>query len=288
MKRLGAAMKRVCCSPDVLSKYMAKINARDDFDCPPPNGFAVWRVSIGDYDPKKPMNGGRVYPCLPSPPMLAIDTCGNCWVFQDQATSIMKIDAATHECLQLEAPMDDSDGREMLRMTGPGIATAPNGEIWCTLLGHGSSFFRISPDTGKIALEKLHIPSWVREYRLIHFEFNETLHEAYILSSDLLDDSASNAIIKLKFDADWTVILATRTVPLPTQDCACHRICLADVRDGTHSSLVVSEMETSKLFQILIKNLGADVDVSAVAEHHESTDQDSYCYTKRFHVPKPE
>ncbi len=263
LKRLSAVMKRVCCSPDALSKYMADINQREGFDCPPPDGYAVWRISMEKYDPSKPDKGGNVYPCLPSPPMLALDRRGNCWVAQDQSTSIMRIDAATHECTQIQVPMDNSDGHEMLQLTGPAIGTAPNGNIWCTLLGHGATLCIVNPETNDIAIHKLYVPPWANVHRLIHFEFDPSARDVYLLSSDLLDDAASNAILKLHFDFDWENVVSMRIKPLPTQDCACHRICLAHTSSGGHPSVVVSEMETSKLFQALIENVGHDFEISS-------------------------
>ena len=261
--RLKTVMKRVCCSPDALSKFMADINQRDGFDCPPPEGFAVWRISVNQYDATKPNRGGHVYACRPSPPMLAFDFDGNCFVAQDRCSCIMRIDAKTHECSQIKLPSCNEDGLRTHELTGPGICTAPNGHIWIALLGEGASFCRLDPATMEKTLYKLPVIPWSKRNRLIHFEFCASLNEAYALSSDLLDDEATNCIIKMKMaTSSFENIEGIRIIPLPHQDCACHRICAVKASSKAHFSLVVSEMETSKLFQVFMQHVELDYGVS--------------------------
>ena len=145
IQRLRGAMKRACCSPDALASLMSAANELEDYDCPPPEGFAVWSVLPSAYDPKAPSSGGVIYPCLPSPPMLSIDREGHCWVAQDQASSVMRIDAKSGACEQLSLPMPGSN--ETLRIAGPSVGRAPDGAIWFTLLGHHAALVRVDPVT---------------------------------------------------------------------------------------------------------------------------------------------
>ena len=79
----------------------------------------------------------------------------------------------------------------------------------------------------------------------------------YALASDLLDDSAVNALVMLRMDAAWTTCLGRRVMPLPTQDCACHRIQLVDAfADAASRSVVITEMSSSKVLQIKVPSGG--------------------------------
>ena len=54
----------------------------------------------------------------------------------------------------------------------------------------------------------------------------------------------------------WTTPVWFRAIPLPTQDCSCHRVTVVDKGLAPEDqSVVVSELHTSKLFQIKIHNL---------------------------------
>ena len=79
----------------------------------------------------------------------------------------------------------------------------------------------------------------------------------YALASDLLNDDAANAIVMLRMDATWTSCLARRVMPLPTQDCSCHRVQVVDPFEDVHCrSVVVTEMASSKLLQIKVRATG--------------------------------
>ena len=83
-------------------------------------------------------------------------------------------------------------------------------------------------------------PVWARALRIIHFEFDSVAAESgaddnqcYCLASDLLDEESVNAVVMLRFSADWRTIVGRRVVPLPTQDCSCHRVALASPAGST-------------------------------------------------------
>ena len=273
LKRLNVAMRRACCNPDALKRQMAALDARADadYDCPPPEGFAIWRVDPSAYDPDAAdgARGGTLYACLASPPMCAVDARGNCFVAQDQQSSILRIDAATGACAQLEVPMAEACG-ETLRIAGPAIGIAPDGAVWCTLLGHHAGVVRVDPATLRMTLHNVGGPEWCKSLRLIHFAFDrdgaEEDRQMYLLASDLLDERSVNALVVLRFaraedPADaWTRVVGRRVLPLPTQDCSCHRVALVAPGELAPAlrSVVVTEMASSKLLQVKPVELTAE------------------------------
>ena len=64
---------------------------------------------------------------------------------------------------------------------------------------------------------------------------------------------------ELRFCDEWRQCLDRRIIPLPTQDCACHRVAFIDVpvEGKTHScrSIVITELASSKLLQMKVRNL---------------------------------
>ena len=74
-----------------------------------------------------------------------------------------------------------------------------------------------------------------------------------------VDDESINALIAFQFaPGSWTQMVVMREIPLPTQDCCCHRVCVVEegLRPEQHS-LVISELSSSKLFQVKLQNLKA-------------------------------
>lgn len=126
-RRLRDAVERACCSAASLASYMEACDAMG-YDCPPPDDFAVWRLAPGAYRADEKDRGGTLYRCRGSPPMVAIDWQGNCWCPQDQNPSIMRVDAATGACAQI--PVTFPEGAS-LKITGPAIGVAPDGDVWC-------------------------------------------------------------------------------------------------------------------------------------------------------------
>lgn len=275
-KRLQQAIERTCCSSASLKEYMAAMDARG-YDCPPPDGWAVWRLSPGKYDAEAADRGGVLYPCLGSPPMVAIDHAGNCWVAQDQNPELLRIDAKTGACHQF--PVTFPAGTT-LKITGPAVGVAPNGDVWCTLLGTNNALLRVNARTKKTAIYELGGPDWAKTLRLIHMDFAtvDGRNQLFLLASDLLDEDGVNAVVIVLFDDKWEKILARRVVPLPTQDCSCHRV--AVLQTGLkphHVSIVVTEMASSKIVQIMLQNLSVTTRVEEKVD--KLGDQDHYTYT---------
>ena len=88
---------------------------------------------------------------------------------------------------------------------------------------------------------------------------------------------AINSIVVLSMCDGWRKCLGRRVIPLPTQDCACHRIEFIDAlvdghQDGSARSVVVTELASSKLLQIKTRNIR---DTSRLVET-VSTDADGF------------
>jgi len=288
----AAKAKSACCDEKEAEENMKYLQAQGK-ETPIPNGWAVWRVAPKDYDPEAGQaKGGTLYPCLESPPMLAIDPeTGNVYVPQDGADTMLFIDRDRETAVQLKVPFPKDkgvtltkivNGSEMIsgyaggwgakpRITGPAIAQDPSGAVWMSLLGSYNSLVRIDPrENNKRVLYEFGGPAWTSALRLIHLAFSEASdgddhNRIYALASDLLDEEAVNAVVLLRMDKEWRTCLGRRIIPLPTQDCACHRICFVDAdiagRPKRSRSIVITELASSKLLQIKVRNLTHLVDL---------------------------
>ena len=122
LKRLKAALDRACCNVNVLKDRMTRLEQEI------PSGFAVWCLNPDEYDPNvKPNLGGKLFECLPSPPMMTVcPESSECFVCQDQSNHILHISSDMMKATQIQ--IDNVD------MTGPGIRMSPHGTMFCTLL----------------------------------------------------------------------------------------------------------------------------------------------------------
>eukprot|EP00929_Paragymnodinium_shiwhaense_P035675 TRINITY_DN19223_c0_g1_i2.p1 TRINITY_DN19223_c0_g1~~TRINITY_DN19223_c0_g1_i2.p1 ORF type:complete len:567 (+),score=72.85 TRINITY_DN19223_c0_g1_i2:46-1746(+) len=253
-----------CCDPEKLKENMTEL-AKLGRDTPLPDGWAVWRVALNEYNPTAEggAKGGSLHPCLKSPPMLTFDKRGNVYVPQDGADILLYVDRATGAAEQLKVPFPASGATP--RITGPSAATGPDGAVWISLLGSYNALVRFDPDKeNKRTLYEFGGPPWCKKLRLIHIAFSaasdgDDYNRIYALASDLLDDEAVNAVVVLRMDDKWRTCLGRRIVPLPTQDCACHRIEFIDAtiagRGRRSRSIAITELASSKLLQIKVRNL---------------------------------
>lgn len=126
-------------------------------------------------------------------------------------------------------------------VTGPGIASSPDGTVWCALLSSASSLMQFKPpkfivanDPG-LSMYDFGKPSWTVALNTIHMDFASfespsqgQMNLLFTLSSSLLDHTALDALIVLRFDpkkdGGWTSVTGRRVVPLPTQDSMIHRV----------------------------------------------------------------
>ena len=78
----------------------------------------------------------------------------------------------------------------------------------------------------------------------------------FAISSNLLDDDATDMVMMYVFQGDsWTELLWGKGIPLPSQDCSCHRVdVVAEGLPPEEQSIVVSELRTAKLFQMKVHN----------------------------------
>ncbi len=278
------AVQRVCCNPQALRERMEALEGMGyghQSKLALQESFAVWSVHPDKYDPKSTTDharGGALFECLPSPPMIDIDKSCNVWSAQDRSEKIMKVDATTGETTQLSVP-HPPHADCMMRITGPAIVTDPEGGVWCSLLGGNGALVRIDPATSERTLYVLPRPDWLRSMRLIHMAFVRSergfhsifppsdlgpeflvLHKnvtlMFAICSNLVDDSSINALLVMSLSYDCKQILRIREIPLPSQDCCCHRIAvLAEGLPETEWSVVVSQLASSQLTQIKIDKM---------------------------------
>ena len=86
---------------------------------------------------------------------------------QDRAPSVMKIDAKTGATEQFRVPLP----QDSLQMSGPAVATAPDGGIWATLFGDDGGLVRFGPDGKRSYLKIGKCGAWLRTSRFIHMRF---------------------------------------------------------------------------------------------------------------------
>jgi len=286
---LRLARERVCCNTAALRERMAKLE-RLGYNTPPPEGFAVWRVDPRRYDPTTESNGGTLYETRPSPPMVAIDEQGDCWVAQDQSETLLRIDRSIGDAevatVQYEVPHPLHHCRLNARITGPAIAVAPDGGVWVSLLSAQGAVVRICPHSKRRVRYELPVPAWMTSCRFIHMVFHTAdevkwifngqlvtafprepsgeggkleggFNFLFLISSNLVEDDAINALVCVGFspqDGGWTHPMTIRVVPLTSQDCCCHRVTvIADGLPPEEHSVAISLLSSSKVFQMKLQ-----------------------------------
>ena len=284
---LASAITRVCCDPAKIKERMEAVAKHEASKAKPgeavapnvlgelPEGFAIWRLTPDKYDPKdKKAYGGKLFETEPSPPMVAIDTNCDCWVVQDKAPKVMHIGPNGAE--QIRVPLPSDDPSQCLQMTGPAIMTAPDGGVWSTLFGADGGLARFEHGSKNLYQLGCEGIGWLKATRFIHmrfvslkgswFIFNNVKFEwpkfnmMVLISSNLVDDTAINAITCVGFNpfvgSGWVAPLWRKDIPLPTQDCCCHRVEIISDGDGDQRvTAVVSELASSRVFQVKLQNL---------------------------------
>ena len=118
------------------------------YDAPPPEGFAVWRVRPDEYDADAYAHGGELVETAPSPPMVAVDANGDCWVAQDQSTTLLCVPGRpaverawrrkSSGAVKADAPRPTQfalphppahDEKCSMRIAGPAVQAAPDGAV---------------------------------------------------------------------------------------------------------------------------------------------------------------
>ena len=321
-RSLRDAAERICCNKEAYQERIALNGGLPQDAVAFEEGFAIWWLDPSKYEPKDGNNqqGGVLFECLPSPPMVSIDHECNCWVAQDKSPTILMIDHARateivverdaaekagkqkHPAAKAAAASEDAakqqfhvkfddekvyrvkvstdDGRvengPPLKITGPAIATAPDGAIWCSLLGSDGTLVRIDPTTGSKRRYEFPTAPWMSSCRIIHMAFHraesqwhiwnaEKVTESYVdylyfISSDLVDDEACNVLVRLQCNpfegSGWETFVGMREIPLPMQESCCHRVeVIAEGLPPEDHSVVVSMLSSSRVFQIKVHHL---------------------------------
>lgn len=180
----------------------------------------------------------RVYEAEPHPIFVARhDRSGVFYVSQDLSSSILRIDATTHETRHIRIPKTSG-------ATPVGLTAGPAG-VWVALLGTERK------PTGTIGrLDAAGDFTWLtlrtaeaRESGLLHIAFAPAANRptAWLVSSSIINPTVRDAIIRVEFDDSFGQIVAEEITNLPTQRCMAHRV--LPVAGG----VLVTEMTSSKL-----------------------------------------
>jgi len=177
--------------------------------------------------------------------------------------------------IRLPVPFGDSS-----MITGPGAVQAPDRQsVWFTSLKADGLIGRVMKNK-KVEMFRLPVLGYTQQ-STIHMAFSvmkageDCPHEAFIICSDLLQRGrAINALVKVEFDetvgGGWDRIASYRHVPLPTQMSEIHRVLYLSFLEQQHRqesterrSVIITELGSSKMCQILVNNLLKDTAVTS-------------------------
>ena len=168
---------------------------------------------------------------------------GDCWVACDASPTLFRVPAGAKtgdDCVYHQLPFHYAQ----LRQTGPGIVVGPDGRPWFCILNGNGIIGRVSPE-GELQMFELH-QTFNRHQRLCHLSW-DAHGVLYAISSDLVDKKALNTLIRLKFDATFTHVIAQHEIAFPSQHTCVHRIMHLDAAE--RPSVLVSELSTSQVLQ---------------------------------------
>ena len=190
-----------------------------------------------------------LYECLDSPVFIKEEpTTGLIYVTQDRDSSIMRIDVSTGETEQL--PIPPSVGNTAVGMT---TAYGPMSGVWFTLAGNATggtgTFGHIGSD-GEMRFFQLRNPLGVNA-ALLHLADATTEDGGpalWLLSTSLLSNASSDALIHVTFDAGVTSVAGEEYISMLTQNSKVHRVV------ALNSTVLVSELSTFALAQLSYSN----------------------------------
>ena len=86
----------------------------------------------------------------------------------------MMVNGKTDEIVQVDVPHPVSNCQMDMKITGPAIATAPDGAVWCALLGANGCLVRVDPSTKERTLYEISTENidWIKKQRIIHLAFH--------------------------------------------------------------------------------------------------------------------
>ena len=148
--------------------------------------------------------------------------------------------------------------------SGPGIVIGPDGQPWFCMLAGVGLIGTITKDGQIKIFELFNSGEWNTSPRICHLQWGtdsvvaadgsrQTVPVLFCISSDLVDKSAVNTLIRVRFDAGLTQVVAQHELAMPTQATCCHRIAL--VGHSAHESLLVTELTKSQLLQVFTETL---------------------------------
>lgn len=263
-KTIPCGKYSVCCNAENLKKQMEIFKDDPDLDVKMPNCCAVWYVNPDHYNPyaEDRHKGGYLFESNNTPVMACIDNNCNAWIAQDTDEHVMFIDGKTKEVEFLKCPWP-KDCEDADKITGPGIAMAPNGDIWFTQFKAMESMVRIDPDTKKMTLYDIAPPSWAKGLRLIHLDFHqpkkpEHHNRIYAISSSFLQVDETDALIIFNMSKDWKNIESYCCIPMPTQKSQIHRITYCRLKnehdDNDEGSVFITLLSVSKILQVKVNH----------------------------------
>ena len=195
---------------------------------------ALWRVKLDGQ--LEPVDDGIVFEAPPTPVMCDVTPDGDCWVACDASPTLFRVPAGAKtgdDCVYHQLPFHYAQ----LRQTGPGIVVGPDGRPWFCILNGNGIIGRVSPE-GELQMFELH-QTFNRHQRLCHLSW-DAHGVLYAISSDLVDKKALNTLIRLKFDATFTHVIAQHEIAFPSQHTCVHRIMHLDAAE--RPSVLVSEL----------------------------------------------
>merc|ERR1712212_567090 len=83
----------------------------------------------------------------------------------------------------------------------------------------------------------------------------------YAIGSTLLQDESTDALVIINLCKGWDQIEGVRIIPLPSQQCACHRIAYCDVKgkeeddvedEDVDGSVFITELSKAKILQVKV------------------------------------
>jgi hypothetical protein len=134
---------------------------------------------------------------------------------------------------------------------------------------------QVDPETLTMVVHRLGgKPIHSNAIKLIHMTFDDvgrndpaSENQLFGITSSLVDHTAVNAIVMFRFNQTWTKATGRRVIPLPTQHSHIHRVGVVGKQQGSHRdirnrSIVVTELASSKLFQMQIEYIDRVAELS--------------------------
>jgi hypothetical protein len=161
---------------------------------------------------------------------------------QDQSSKILEIDPSNNVVQLISIPVTAGS-------TPVGLIGGPS-DVWFVLLGNGTTgtgtFGRINADSS-LDFFKLN-SSLGQNSSLLHLAFSVEAardHILWLLASSIVKADAINMLLRVEFDASWSVIVNEEAFVFPTQRSKAHRVLPVNT-----NSIYATELASSKLLSL--------------------------------------